>query len=307
MKRGLAILLIAGALVNGAAAQVPTFLNYQGRVVVNNTNFDGTGQFKFAFVDPPGTTVFWSNDGTAGEPADGVSLPVVRGLFSLQVGNTNLAHMVPVPYSVFTNESVFLRVWFNDGVTGFQRLEPDQPIAAVAYAMIGATVPDGSLGIEKLSAEARASLATGTPVYIESDPIFTASAAYQVTAQQVTEWNEAFGWGDHAAAGYLRITNNLADVDDAAAARDHLGLADMATQWSTNVEITGGSLVNVTLHTVSNALRVGEDQLVAISNGVGIGTAAPGSRLHVAGSGYPGEYVIRISSGSNAVAWGRRK
>lgn len=41
------------ALIFTAAAhgQVPTLINYQGRVAVGGVNFDGTGQFKFALVD----------------------------------------------------------------------------------------------------------------------------------------------------------------------------------------------------------------------------------------------------------------
>ncbi|MCE9612850.1 MAG: formylglycine-generating enzyme family protein [Lentisphaerae bacterium] len=38
-------------LPSPSPAQVPGLLNYQGRVVVNGTNFTGTGQFKFALVD----------------------------------------------------------------------------------------------------------------------------------------------------------------------------------------------------------------------------------------------------------------
>ena len=34
-----------------ASAQTPPLLNYQGRIVVGTTNFEGTGQFKFALVD----------------------------------------------------------------------------------------------------------------------------------------------------------------------------------------------------------------------------------------------------------------
>ena len=42
------------SLVAPSAAQVPQILNYQGRVAVDGTNFDGTGQFKFALVDGAG-------------------------------------------------------------------------------------------------------------------------------------------------------------------------------------------------------------------------------------------------------------
>jgi len=41
----------------------------------------------------------------------------------------------PISPNVFLNQDVFLRVWFNDGVHGYQQLTPDQRIAAVGYAL----------------------------------------------------------------------------------------------------------------------------------------------------------------------------
>ena len=44
--------LVMGVLVaNEVFAQVPGVINYQGRVAVNGSNFDGTGLFQFALVD----------------------------------------------------------------------------------------------------------------------------------------------------------------------------------------------------------------------------------------------------------------
>jgi hypothetical protein len=37
----------------------------------------------------------------------------------------------------------------------------------------------------------------------ESDPVFTASAAGSITGTQVENWDDAYGWGDHGAAGYI--------------------------------------------------------------------------------------------------------
>jgi hypothetical protein len=37
----------------------------------------------------------------------------------------------------------------------------------------------------------------------ETDPVFVAHAAYGVTAQKITNWDSAFGWGDHRGPGYL--------------------------------------------------------------------------------------------------------
>ena len=37
----------------------------------------------------------------------------------------------------------------------------------------------------------------------ETDPVFTAHAASGVTSAKITNWDTAYGWGDHSAAGYL--------------------------------------------------------------------------------------------------------
>ena len=37
----------------------------------------------------------------------------------------------------------------------------------------------------------------------EVDPVFTASPAGSITLSKLTEWDAAYGWGDHGAAGYL--------------------------------------------------------------------------------------------------------
>jgi len=39
--------------------------------------------------------------------------------------------------------------------------------------------------------------------FTESDPIFSASAAGSITTTQVSNWDTAFGWGDHGTEGYL--------------------------------------------------------------------------------------------------------
>ena len=39
--------------------------------------------------------------------------------------------------------------------------------------------------------------------YTETDPIFVAHAAHNVTNTKITNWDTAYGWGNHASAGYL--------------------------------------------------------------------------------------------------------
>ena len=134
-------------------AQVPNLLNYQGRVAVGTTNFNGTGQFKFALVT--GTTAtpptVWSNNGTSvsgSQPTAAVSLVVTNGLYSVLLGDTSIANMIAIPASVWANADVRLRIWFNDGTNGFQLLTPDQRIAPNGY------LPDGSISAATISSGA---------------------------------------------------------------------------------------------------------------------------------------------------------
>ena len=44
-----------------------------------------------------------------------------------------------------------------------------------------------------------------TPNYLtsESDPVFSASEAANITSTDTTQWDTAYGWGNHASVGYL--------------------------------------------------------------------------------------------------------
>ena len=150
----LAILICLHLLSAPVHAQVPGLINYQGRVAVSGTNFEGTAQFKFALVDTTGTTTYWSNDGSSSagsEPGTAVTLTVTKGLYSVLLGDTTLTHMTTIPATVFTNPDVRLRVWFNDGPHFSQLLTPDQRIAAVGYAMVANAVANGSVGSSQLA------------------------------------------------------------------------------------------------------------------------------------------------------------
>ena len=128
-------LLALALLAAHASAQIPQTINYQGRITAGAVNFTGTGQFKFALVNAAGTTTFWSNDGTSvagNPPTNSVGLEVTGGLFSVSLANPALA-MTAFDQAMFS-APLTLRVWFNDGVRGFQRLDPDAVLSTVPYA-----------------------------------------------------------------------------------------------------------------------------------------------------------------------------
>ena len=135
------VAFLLGILVNANA--VPPVLNYAGQVAVNGEAFDGNGLFKFALVNADGTTTYWSNDGTSvdgSEPQASVAVSVNGGLYAVLLGNTAQQGMGAIDPTVFAQHSeAKLRVWFSDGVNGFQQLSPDRPFASVPYAFASGT------------------------------------------------------------------------------------------------------------------------------------------------------------------------
>lgn len=74
-------------------------------------------------------------------------------------------------------------------------------------------------------------------------------------------------------AGGLESANNLSELTDASAARTNLGLGTMATQASSNVTITGGSVSGITDITVADGGTGASDAATARTNlGLEIGT-----------------------------------
>jgi hypothetical protein len=89
--------------------------------------------------EPTATTNFvtyWSNDGSSvagSEPIASVSLPVLKGLFSCQLGDVAVSNMLPIPSSVFLQSNLRLRIWFNDGAKGWQKLSGEPKVAGLGY------------------------------------------------------------------------------------------------------------------------------------------------------------------------------
>ncbi len=122
-------------------------------ITINNPGSGYVGLVDVVIAPPPvvtgGFVSYWSHDGTGangGQPTSAVTLPVANGLFVVGLGDTNAANITALPANVATNDSVRLRLWFNDGTNGFAQLTPDQPLTAAPYALLAqkAVQLDGS-------------------------------------------------------------------------------------------------------------------------------------------------------------------
>jgi hypothetical protein len=107
--------------------------NYNGLVRVQGEPYDGEGFFKFSIVNRQATTTYWANDGVTldgSQPTESVAIDVDAGFFSVNIGDAETTGMAALDPSVFnTDDRVLLRVWFSDGVHGFERLNPDRRIS----------------------------------------------------------------------------------------------------------------------------------------------------------------------------------
>ncbi len=69
----------------------------------------------------------------------------------------------------------------------------------------------------------------------------------------------------------------------------------------------GGVISNAALNAAADHFSVGENQLVVVSNRVGIGTAAPTAALEVVGINDSSEPIFKVYAGTNIIAWARKK
>ncbi len=174
---GLALALALGC---GAWAQlIPPGINHQGMVNVNGDPFTGTGQFYFALAMPDGLgglSNLWTSDGsqmyTSNRPDGAISLTVTEGHYSVSLGDGMTTN--GMDYTIFNTSggALFLRVWFNDGTNGIQKLNPDQPISSVPYAFTAqrlmASGTGSNLDADLLDGQHAASFAVSTHTHAAS-------------------------------------------------------------------------------------------------------------------------------------------
>lgn len=61
----------------------------------------------------------------------------------------------------------------------------------------------GGLATEFLKADGSVDTSTYLTSFTETDPVFAASPAAGISSANITNWNSAYGWGDHSLVGYI--------------------------------------------------------------------------------------------------------
>jgi hypothetical protein len=112
--------------------------------------------------------------------------------------------------------------------------------------------------------------------FTETDPIFTAAPAFGITNTLMTNWNTAYGWGDHSTQGYL---TSFTEVDGSVTNE-----IQTLSVSGNNLTISGAGGNTVTLPTSSTPWTIsGSDIYRAGIGKVGINTTTPLATLDVDG------------------------
>ena len=73
--------------------------------------------------------------------------------------------------------------------------------------------------------------------FTETDPVFSASAAAGITQTKINNWDQAYGWGNHATGGYLTTLGSIGG---------HTDVSISAPQANQVLEYNGSAWVNAT-------------------------------------------------------------
>jgi len=239
------------------------------------------------------TAYGWGNHASAGyltAEADTLATVVARGgttTGNIQVNDLTVSGNFSVIGTSTTNNVATLNVTanqiiMNDGVTG-------SPTLNGVLKVERGTLPDSEFRWNETSDRWEFSndgtnfynLATGNAdlantagyitTYTETDPLFTASAASGIGASDITDWNTAYGWGNHASVGYLTVESDTLDNVVSRGSTTSLA-ATFGDLTCTNLTVTGTTTqINTTQLTVSdNTIVLNNDVSTTPSENAGI-------------------------------------
>jgi len=285
---GLALLL---GTVSVGFTQVPQTVSYQGFLTDSGgapvDTADGTIDVQFAIFDVlSGGLALWTSM---------QAVTVNQGVYSV-----TFSGLGGLPFDT----QYYLQVAVDENISGTielaEILTPRQPFTAVPYA----------LNADRVDGQDASAFLTS-----ETDPVYGASASSGITGGNISNWNAAFGWGNHSGVGYLMtetdptVATSVKDgVSWAEVTAKPVGFNDNIDNEGVTVEadpvfgasassgITAGNISDWnTVFSWGDHASSGYDStddswtglvnVYTLSGNVGVGTSTPNSRLSVGGSG----------------------
>ncbi len=193
MKRFISLFFVIIASYNISAQDLGSF-NYQAIIRDANGNVQANTNVTIAIEilqgSTSGATVYNETHTTSTN---------AYGLVTLQIGSINPSNFSTINWS---NTPFFLKISVDGTIIGISQLM---------------SVP---LAIHAKEAE----------IYSETDPVFLAHPANGITSTNLSNWNAAYIWGNHANAGYLTSFTEADPVFGAAAAKNIT--ASNITNWN---------------------------------------------------------------------------
>ena len=206
---------------------------------------DGVGVSK-AKVDIDGELVITLTDGTVIEAGKVFTKAVAEKIRVFSNADNRVPELVGQADKILSNDGTNLKWIANSG--------------------------GGSGTVTSVSLSAPTGLTvSGSPVTTSGTLALTFTAGYSIpTTANQANWTTAYGWGNHASAGYAVAANNLSDLTSASTARTNLGLGTMATANTSSYTVTGS---DTTYAYRANNLSDLANAATARTN-LGLGTAA---------------------------------
>ena len=210
-----------GDLVSGGTHYDPTTTVYMLDGVVK-TMAEYTNEFASATVrtvtftppmDAPNTLWYWCHFHTG----QGNTLALNNNSWTkLQDSNSTLGDLSGVDLSTPPTTGQVLKYDGNNWVAG-----PDNAgSGGTGIALTDISVTTASAGTAALTYNNVSGVFTYTPPdvsnfltsFTETDPVYSASPAAGILSSNISNWDTAYGWGNHASAGYLTSETSHADV-----------------------------------------------------------------------------------------------
>ena len=210
-----------GDLVSGGTHYDPTTTVYMLDGVVK-TMAEYTSEFASATVrtvtftppmDAPNTLWYWCHFHTG----QGNTLALNNNSWTkLQDSNSTLGDLSGVDLSTPPTTGQVLKYDGNNWVAG-----PDNAgSGGTGIALTDISVTTATAGTAALSYNNVSGVFTYTPPdvssfltsFTETDPVYSASPAAGILSSNISNWDTAYGWGNHASAGYLTSETSHSDV-----------------------------------------------------------------------------------------------